>query len=69
MQVYGKTVAVTQKIITPEDECHLGYNVAGDLVRIRRKSAGEWYERLIDDPDVADKVVAKWVEYNAWEKM
>lgn len=44
----------------------LGYNTAGDLVEVRKTIDGVTHARLIDDPDVADKTVVKWVEYGAW---
>lgn len=44
----------------------LGYNAADDLVEIRKVINGIMHTRLIDDPDVADKLAVKRVEYGAW---
>ena len=44
----------------------LGYNGADDMVTIRKSVDGVTRTRLVDDPDVTDKVVAKWIEYGAW---
>ena len=45
---------------------YLGYNAADELVSIKKNINGTVYRRDIDDPDIADKVVTKWVEYGAW---
>lgn len=45
----------------------LGYNAADDLVAMRKVIDGVTINRSIDDPDVADKVVTKWVEFGTWE--
>lgn len=58
-----KDLEKNQKL-TPE--VHLGHNAGGDLVEMRKFIGGVTYTRLIDDPDVADKTVSKWVEYGAW---
>lgn len=44
----------------------LGYNAAGDMVEILKDINGAPYTRLIDDPDVSDKVAVKWIEYGTW---
>ena len=50
--------------LTPET--HLGYNLADDLVSMKKVIDGVTYQRSITDPDVADTVVARWVEYDTW---
>ena len=44
----------------------LGYNVAGDLIRIRKYLLGFTYERIITDPDIVDNVIDRWVTYGDW---
>jgi len=50
-------------------ETWLGYNASGDLVKIRKKFEGKWYEREIDDPDITDKTVVKWVKYKGYVRV
>ena len=50
--------------LTPATQ--LGYNAADDLVSIKKIISGMEYRRDIDDPDVADKTVDRWVEYGKW---
>jgi hypothetical protein len=52
----------------------LGYNAADTLVELRKIIAQDdgttkEYKRLIDDPDVADTVVARWVIYETWAEV
>ena len=44
----------------------LGYNAADDLVEIRKVVDGITHTRLIDNPDVPDKLVVRRTEYGAW---
>ena len=44
----------------------LGYNAADDLVSIKKIIDGVTYLREIDDPDVLDTTVDRWVEYGEW---
>lgn len=44
----------------------LGYNAAGDLIRIKKHLLGITYERIITDPDIVDNVIDRWVEYGDW---
>lgn len=48
------------------DETLLGYNAVNNLIRIRKDINGKTYERVIDDPNVTDKVVSRWVKYIGW---
>jgi len=50
-------------------EVRLGYNASGDLVEIRKVINGVTYKREVDDPDVTDKTVSKWVTYGAWKEV
>ena len=51
-------------------ETHLGYNVDDELVEIKKYSvAGGIFIRYIEDPDVTDKTVARWVKYRKWQEM
>lgn len=66
-----KDLAEGQKL-TPQ--LKLGYNAGGDLVEIRKfvvqdDGSTNEYTRLIDDPDVADVVVDKWVTYGTWTEV
>lgn len=45
----------------------LGYNANEDIVALRKVISGITYNRLIDDPDVADKSVVKWTEFSTWD--
>jgi hypothetical protein len=47
-------------------EVHLGYNVDDELVKIKKFINGKIFDRDVDDPDVVDKVVDRWVEYGEW---
>ena len=47
----------------------LGYNAADDLVSIKKIIDGVTYLREIDDPNVVDKTVDRWVEYGDWNIM
>ncbi len=47
----------------------LGYNAAGDLLTITKYVSGETHKRTITDPDVADKVVAREVDYSAYAEV
>jgi hypothetical protein len=53
-----------ERWLSPKVE--LGYNAAGDMVSIRKVINGITYTRTITDPDVADAVVDKWIEYGTW---
>jgi len=44
----------------------LGYNLADDLVSMKKVIDGVTYQRNITDPDVADTTVDRWVEYGSW---
>lgn len=44
----------------------LGYNVAGDLIQIKKVIDGTEKLRIITNPDVVDNVVSKWVEHGEW---
>lgn len=44
----------------------MGYNLAGDLIRIRKYLLGFTYERIIADPLIVDNVVNRWVVYSDW---
>jgi hypothetical protein len=44
----------------------LGYNATDDLVEIQKVINGIMHTRLIDNSDVADKLVVRWTEYGAW---
>jgi len=51
-------------------ETRIGYNAAGDIIKIKKfTSAGEMFERVIEDPDVSDRTVDKWVVYKKWQKV
>jgi len=50
--------------LTPET--HLGYNLADDLVSMKKVIDGVTYQRDITDPDVADRRVVREVEYSEW---
>lgn len=52
------------KTLTPKTE--LGYNAADDLIQIKKTFLGITWLRVITDPDVADNVISKWVEYSDW---
>ena len=56
--------SVVFKTLSPKTE--LGYNAAGDLIRIKKTFLGITWKRVITDPDVVDNVVNKWVEYSDW---
>ncbi len=52
----------------------LGYNAGDDLVEIRKIIAQDdgttkEYKRLIDDPNVADVIVTRWVTYDTWTEV
>lgn len=66
-----KDLAESQKL-TPQ--LKLGYNAADDLVELRKfvvqdDGSTKEYNRLIDNPDVADVVVTKWVTYGTWTEV
>jgi len=48
---------------------YLGYNLADDLVSVKKVIDGITYRRNIIDPDVVDTTVDKWVEYGEWEAL
>ena len=50
-------------------EVHLGYNAADDLVEIRKVIDDVPMKRGIDDPDVTDTTVDKWVQYKEWKEV
>jgi hypothetical protein len=50
-------------------ETHLGYNTDGDLVKMKKYTIkGGIFIRVIEDPDVTDKVVTRWVKYRKWQE-
>lgn len=51
-------------------ETWIGYNATDDVVKIKKfTTAGDMFERAIEDPDVADNVVAKWLKIRKWQKV
>jgi len=48
---------------------YLRYNLADDLVSVKKVIDGITYRRNIIDPDVVDTTVDKWVEYGEWEAL
>lgn len=61
-------VLVSEEMNAWSPEKRLGYNAAGDLVRIRMYTAkGAKFERLVSDPDVADVEVTREVTYSKYE--
>ena len=49
-------------------ETWLGYNADGDLVKVRKYTIeGDIFVRVIEDPDVIDKTVSRWVKYRKWQ--
>jgi len=60
----GVPVYIPDHMLTPET--HLGYNLADDLVSMKKVIDGVTYQRDITDPDVADPAVDRWVEYGEW---
>jgi hypothetical protein len=44
----------------------LGYNAGGDLLTVTKYVDGETHTRTITDPDVADHVVVREVDYGAY---
>lgn len=59
--------AVNELTITPA--LSLGYNAADDLIRIKKTVGDKTYLRIITDPDIADNVVDRWVDYGAWAEV
>ena len=68
---------ISSELITPKvavdelvyhlPETHIGMNVAGDVIVIRRLTKnGEIFERQVTEPDVVDYVVDKWTIFSAW---
>ena len=49
------------------NEVWLGYNVDGDLLEIMKNIGGIWFKRIIDDPDISDNIVSRWVKYLEYE--
>jgi len=47
-------------------EVRLGYNADGELVEIRKIVGDTTYSRQIEDPDINDTTVDKWVKYKGW---
>jgi len=52
------------KTLSPHTD--LGYNAAGDLIQIKKTFIGITWLRTITDPDIADNVIDRWVEYGDW---
>jgi len=50
-------------------ETWIGLNAEGRIVKIRKYVQGEWWEREIDDPDVVNKNVVKWIKLSSWKKI
>ena len=51
-------------------ETWLGYNADDDLVKMKKYTIeGGIFIRVIEDPDVTDKVVSRWVKYRKWQEM
>lgn len=50
-------------------EVHLGYNADDDLVEIKKVIDGVTMTRSIDDPDVTDTDVDRWVRYKEWNEV
>ena len=52
------------KTLSPKTE--IGFNVGGDLIQMKKTFLGITWLRVITDPDIADNVVDRWVEYGDW---
>lgn len=48
---------------------HLGYNTEDDMVAIRKFVGGKTFERDVYDPDIANQVVDRWIEYRVWTEL
>lgn len=59
--------AVNELTITPA--LSLGYNAAGDLIQLKKTVGDKTYLRIITDPDIADNVIDRWVDYGAWAEV
>lgn len=58
-----KDLILDQKLTS---KVELGYNAADDLIQIKKTVDGIEHLRVITDPDIADNVVDKWIEYGEW---
>ena len=58
-----KDLTLDQKLTS---KVELGYNVGGDMIQIKKTVDGTEHLRIITDPDIADNVVSKWIEYGEW---
>jgi len=56
--------SLLSRVLSPKTE--IGFNAAGDLIKIKKTFLGISWLRVITDPDVADNAVNKWVEYGDW---
>ena len=65
----GISSAVPRESSSLSPEVHLGYNAGDDLVKIRKFINGKTFDRDVDDPDIADKVVDRWIEYSEWSEV
>ncbi len=52
------------RILSPKAE--LGYNAGGDLIQVKKTFLGITWLRVITDPDIADNIIDRWVEYGDW---
>ena len=52
------------RVLSPKTE--LGYNAAEDLIQIKKTFLGITWRRIITDPNIADNVIDRWVEYGDW---
>lgn len=59
--------AVNELTLTPA--LSLGYNAAGDLIQLKKTVGDNTYLRIITDPDIADNVIDRWVDYGAWAEV
>lgn len=51
------------------EEVWLGYNADDELVKIRKKIDGRWYERTVQFAGVTDLTPVKWDKIYPWEEV
>jgi hypothetical protein len=56
--------SLLSRVLSPKTE--IGFNVGGDLIQIKKTFLGITWLRVITDPNVADNVIDRWVEYGDW---